>query len=146
MELSAESGCYYIIAMALCTLVTATTGKNLHVFQEKAKKDPSFLPLSRADKVAIHEVVFAISQLNMEQLIRVLDDVSDPSSSNYGKHWSKAQVAEFTANKKSYNAVMEYLHSKGDATWRFSPVAATCVFRANNNGDKMPRNHDDVGG
>ena len=31
-----------------------------------------------------------------------------------GKHWSKAQVAEFTANKKGYDPVMEYLHCKGD--------------------------------
>ena len=58
--------------------------KGHHVFQEKAKKDPSLHPFSRADKVAIHEVIFAISQSNMEQLIQVLDDASDPSSSNYG--------------------------------------------------------------
>ena len=103
---------------ALLAFSSATSGggeqQHLHVFQEKAKKDPSVVTLSTANKLIVHEVIFAISQSNMEQLIQVLDDVSDPSSNNYGKHWSKSQVAEFTANKKGYNAVVAYLNSKQD--------------------------------
>eukprot|EP01036_Dinobryon_divergens_P040835 gene40835-54045_t len=72
-----------LVFFLLAAPVASSEKKEHHVFQEKAKKDPSLLSISRADKVAIHEVVFAISQSNMEQLIQVLDDVSDPSSSNY---------------------------------------------------------------
>ena len=101
----------FVLFILLLNAYSVVISKKLHVFQEKAKKDPSLISFSRADKVAVHEVIFAISQSNMKQLIQVLEDVSDPSSSNYGKHWSKSQVAEFTANKKSYNAVMGYLNS-----------------------------------
>ena len=48
----------------------------------------------------------------MDQLTHVLEDLSDSSSSKYGKHWSKSEVAEFTANKRSYSAVMDYLLAK----------------------------------
>ena len=101
-------------------LITKTTiavilgGTGGHVFQEKAIKDPFLVHFSRADTQAVHEVIFAISQPNMETLVHVLEDVSDPSSLNYGKHWSKSQVADLTANKEGYNALMNYLHSKPD--------------------------------
>ena len=90
----------------------ATTEHKRHVFQEKATKDPLLVSFSRADKLALHEVIFAISQSNMDKLVKVLEDVSDPSSFNYGKHWSKSEVAEFTANKEGYKTVTEYLQSR----------------------------------
>jgi hypothetical protein len=100
----------FFIVMA----VTSCAGgqKRHHIFQEKAKKNPSFVSQSRADKEVTHNVIFAISQSNMDQLTHVLEDLSDPSSSKYGKHWSKSEVAEFTTNKRSYSAVMEYLQAK----------------------------------
>eukprot|EP01036_Dinobryon_divergens_P030826 gene30826-40129_t len=50
----------------------------------------------------------------METLIHALEDVSDPSSLSYGKHWIKSQVVDLTANKEGYNALINYLHSKSD--------------------------------
>ena len=52
----------------------------------------------------------------MDKLTSVLDDVSNPSSKTYGEHWSKEKVAEFTANKKGYEATMQYIQSKEGIT------------------------------
>eukprot|EP01035_Chromulina_nebulosa_P040296 gene40296-54492_t len=101
-----------IILMVL--IITTTAGATSHVFQEKATRDPFIVSTSRANKLAVHEVIFAVSQLNMETLIHALEDVSDPSSLSYGKHWIKSQVVDLTANKEGYNALINYLHSKSD--------------------------------
>ena len=68
--------------------ITSYAGqKRHHIFQEKAKKNPSLVSQSRADKEVTHDVIFAISQSNIDQLTHVLEDLSDPSSSKYGKCW-----------------------------------------------------------
>ena len=93
-----------------------------HILREKV--NPNILSkhngrvsyLSRAHKQASHTVVFAIAQLNMDKLTAVLDEVSNPSSKNYGKHWPKEKVAEFTANEKGYEATMQYIQSREGIT------------------------------
>ena len=60
-----------------------------------------------------HEVVFVIQQRNMEELTSILHDISDPSSSNYGQHWSRDDVVDFTSNPEGRDAVVTYLNSNG---------------------------------
>ena len=99
-----------------------------HVFKEGAKKQPSVVSLSRAEYAAIHEVIFAISQSNVEELIKVLEDVSDPSSGNYGKHWSKSQVTELTANKQGYDTVKNYLNSNANIAIKKETLNGEYIF------------------
>ena len=61
----------------------------------------------------VHEVIFMVHQKNMEDLKRILDDVSDPLSRNYGKHMTREQVVEMTANPEGRDATVAYLHSMG---------------------------------
>lgn len=56
-----------------------------------------------------HEVIFSIKQKNVDRLEDILYDVSDPSSENYGNHWTREEVWEFTANPAGVNHVKRYL-------------------------------------
>ncbi len=67
----------------------------------------------KVDKSRMHTVTFAIKQRNVNKLHDILMDVSNPSSNNYGKHWSKARVGRYTSNMGSTNAVKQVLESLG---------------------------------
>ena len=68
---------------------------------------------SRAQQDYVHEVTFIIRQNNMDELTRVLHDVSNPSSPNYGQHWTRDAVIALTVNPEGQGAVTSYLLSKG---------------------------------
>lgn len=61
-------GLHFVKSQQVPSLVGGTREDNLHrthVFQEKARKNPSTKSLSRANNVAIHEVIFAITLSNV---------------------------------------------------------------------------------
>ena len=68
---------------------------------------------SHAQHNYVHEVMFVIRQNNMDELTRVLHDVSDPSSPNYGQHWTRDEIIALTVNPEGQGAVTSYLLSKG---------------------------------
>ena len=68
---------------------------------------------SRANHDHVHEVTFVIRQKNMDELTNILHDLSDPLSPNYGQHWSREAVTDFTGNPESCNATVTYLNSIG---------------------------------
>ena len=87
-----------------------------HVFKESIPMLSSRSDLQKRSRVHhdyIHEVVFFIRPKNMDELTRVLHDVSDPTSLNYGQHWTKEEVSDFTSNPEARDAVVSYLHSNG---------------------------------
>mmetsp|Transcript_11507 Transcript_11507/g.11150 ORF Transcript_11507/g.11150 Transcript_11507/m.11150 type:complete len:249 (+) Transcript_11507:63-809(+) len=86
-----------------------------HIFKEKIAgvRRPDLARKSRVTPETSHEVIFVIKQRNIEDLIAILHDVSDPSSVSYGKHKTKQEVAELTANLESREAVIAYLKSVG---------------------------------
>ena len=94
------------------------TSHSTHVLREKTNLGNAFhggkyVPhVSRIDKRISHTVIFAIEQSNMDELTKVLHDVSDPTSLNYGKFWSKQKVGDFTFNKRSHEATLKYLRSR----------------------------------
>ena len=94
--------------------VEAVTKRSSHVFKEHAllamRKDVN--KMNRMHPASMHTVVFAVAQQNIDKLERILLDVSDPNSENYGKHWSRAEVGAFTSNPKASNVVLEYLSTK----------------------------------
>jgi hypothetical protein len=72
-----------------------------HIFKESIPHLSSRADLLKGDRVHhahTHEVVFMIRQRNMDELTRKLEDVSDPSSPNYGQHMTMNEVVEMTAN------------------------------------------------
>jgi len=57
-----------------------------------------------------HELIFAIQQKNLDQIEKILNDVSDPNSPNYGKHLTKEEVDALTVNKEGKKLVLEFLN------------------------------------
>lgn len=68
---------------------------------------------SRIHNSMEHQVVFVIKQSNMEELTRILHDVSDPMSRNYGQHLSKFEIDEMTSNVESRSILESYLAKSG---------------------------------
>ena len=60
-----------------------------------------------------HELVFAVQQRNIDELERALHDVSDPTSPNYGQHWSGEEVGAMTSNPLARDTTVSYLHANG---------------------------------
>ena len=87
-----------------------------HVFRESIPRLLSRTDLFKGERVQhdhVHKVIFAIKQRNIDELTRVLNDVSNPLSPNYGQHWTKQEVADLTSNPESRDAVVSYLHLHG---------------------------------
>ena len=68
---------------------------------------------SPVEDAHMHEVIFAVQQKNMDQILSALHDVSDTDSPNYGHHWSNEQIAALTFNPEGRDAIISYLHSNG---------------------------------
>ena len=95
-------------------LLAALRVSTRHVFKEHAllTERNDVLKLHRSPPHISHTVVFAVKQLRMVELENALLDISNPISENYGKHWTRAQVGEFTSNPAAVSAILEHLNSK----------------------------------
>jgi tripeptidyl-peptidase-1 len=91
-------------------------GKIGFQFQEAARfhhqEEIVQLPTS-VDKGSKHTIVFAVQQRNLDSLPDILHDVSMPSSANYGKHWTREQIANLTSNPVGAAHVMTFLEEYG---------------------------------
>lgn len=90
--------------------------KSAHIFKESSPRLDSRSDLVRRKRIGgdyVHKVIFLIRQRNIDELIRILHDVSDPLSSNYGQHLTSDEVADLTSNPESRDTVVSYLHSNG---------------------------------
>ena len=87
-----------------------------HVFRESIPQLLSRTDLTRRARVRhdyVHKVIFVIRQNNMDELTRILHDVSDPLSANYGQHLTREEVAKLTSNPESRDSVVSYLLANG---------------------------------
>ena len=69
----------------------------------------------------VHDVMFVVKQKNMHKLTRMLHDVSDPDSPNYGQHMSGEQVHALTSNPEARDAIVNYLNINGASVIDESP-------------------------
>jgi subtilase family serine protease len=87
-----------------------------HVFKERIARLDNRGDISKQSVISpdyTHEVIFVIKQKNIVELTRILHDVSNPSSPNYGHHLTKKEVSAMTSNPTSRDAVIAYLESSG---------------------------------
>ena len=87
--------------------------KHTHVPKENTRglsSRPDLFKMNSQCQSNIHELVFVVKQKNVNLLSGILHDLSDPSSSLYGQHWSREKVADFTSNPEASNAVKSYLN------------------------------------
>jgi tripeptidyl-peptidase I len=87
-----------------------------HIFKEREaglSSHHEITLLGRASSAELHEVIFVIHQKNMEELKRILNQVSDPTHLNYGNHMRSQDVADLTKNHNSQERVIDYLEVIG---------------------------------
>ena len=87
-----------------------------HVFMESMPQFDTRTDIYKGGRVEdsyVHEVTFVIRQRNLEELTRLLHDVSNPSSQHYGQHLTRQEVLDLTSNPTSRDAVVKFLNSNG---------------------------------
>ena len=103
---SVEDNANILFGTPCRTHVLKESNTHLSIRRDIAKQN-------RAQHDHHHEVIFVIQQRNMKELTSMLHDISEPYSSNYGQHWSREDVVDFTSNPEGRDAVVTYLNSNG---------------------------------
>ena len=104
-----------------------------HVRHESRRAVPHGWALQRrADPDTFVPLKFRLTQSNLENLDAYLLDVSDPTSHNYGKHWTAEQVAEtFRPSQDSVDTVHSWLVHGGGVDLRKITVASDGSIHVN---------------
>ena len=93
-----------------------SVGSKTHSYREAATGlilNKRIIKEERAPQSQTHDVTFVITQRNMDELTRILHDISDPESVNYGHHMSSMEIADLTRNPGSSSNVANYLKESG---------------------------------
>lgn len=87
-----------------------------HVFKEEMAQLSSRNDLVNNGRLAehhVHEVIFAMQLRNTKEVTRILHDVSNPASKNYGHHLTREELYELTYSPEACAALTEYLNTNG---------------------------------
>ena len=87
-----------------------------HVYREKIvalDHQKTVVKKNRASPTLSHDVIFVVRQKNIGLLERILLDVSDPLSRNYGKHMSWEEIGNLTAVPDSAEKIKTFLRAAG---------------------------------
>ncbi|EHK44450.1 uncharacterized protein TrAtP1_008994 [Trichoderma atroviride] len=104
---------YGILTAAAAYAVQTTNGYATHERRDIDKRD-SWVKRDRISARDVLPMRIGLTQRNLERGAELLRDVSDPSSANYGKHWTRQQVAEmFEPSKETLDTVKRWLDSTG---------------------------------
>ncbi|KAF2232132.1 subtilisin-like protein [Viridothelium virens] len=107
------------ILVAVATLFSAAAvaaPSNIkHLLHEKRDGNPHHWgKRSRAPSTGILPIRIGLRQRNLENAEEYIKDVSDPSSANFGKHWSAEKVANtFAPARETRDGVTDWLISSG---------------------------------
>ena len=89
---------------------------SLHAFRENAaglSSHSNFLKGDRVSPTELHDVVFVVKEKNLDELKRILYDISDPVSTNYGNHMSFEEIQDLVSNPVAHQEVVAYLTEAG---------------------------------
>jgi len=98
-----------LLLILILILVKTTMSSNM-IVKELVGPTNGFMQQSQSILTLEHEVIFAIQQKNLDQIEKILNDVSTPNSPNYGKHLTKEEVDNLTVNKEGKKLVLEFLN------------------------------------
>eukprot|EP01031_Cornospumella_fuschlensis_P010120 gene10120-12405_t len=74
-----------------------------------------------ADQTQMHEVVFAVKQRNLDQIEKILFEVSDPANPKYGQYLSREEVGRLTENRDSTVKIQQFLLKNGATVVHTTP-------------------------
>ncbi|KAH6662834.1 peptidase S8/S53 domain-containing protein [Halenospora varia] len=123
--LSAAAVCF-----AICFAAPATNNHNFVLHEKRDGPAHQWTKRARAHPDEILPVRIGLIQSNLHQAEEYILDVSDPSSPNFGKHWSAEEVANtFAPTKKTHDSVTDWLVKSGiDATRHTSSTGKILLF------------------
>jgi tripeptidyl-peptidase I len=103
-----------------------------HVVHEKRDRLPAkWAKRAKMDARAVLPVRVGLKQRNLERAHEYLDEVSNPASSKYGKHWSVEEITKtFAPSDESSKAVLQWLSEHGFVNIRTSGALHTLEFEA----------------
>jgi tripeptidyl-peptidase I len=93
--------------------------KHTHIFKESIPLLSSRTDLTKQTAIRsdhVHEVVFVVQQKRMDHITRLLHEVSDPASPNYGQHLSGEQISAITSNHEARDTIADFLNANGVLT------------------------------
>ena len=97
-------------------VIARDDGKHTHIFKESIPLFSSRTDLIKQIPIRsdhVHEVVFVVHQKSMDHITRLLHDVSDPASPNYGQHMSSEQISAITLNHEARDTIADFLNANG---------------------------------
>lgn len=103
--------------------------RGLHALRETADALSSHADFLKGDRVRskeFHDIVFVVRQKNINELKRILLDVSDPISANYGNHMTFQEIDDLVSNPIAHREVVEYLTAAG-ATVMHEQSQGECI-------------------
>ncbi|KAF2232319.1 subtilisin-like protein [Viridothelium virens] len=106
---------YSVLVTAALAVNAAATPFNTHVVHER-RHGPAhgWTKRSRLQENAILPMRVGLKQSNLDRGYEYINDVSHPTSPNFGKHWSAKQIAEaFAPSEETVKAVKTWLAEAG---------------------------------
>ncbi|KAF8856879.1 putative protease S8 tripeptidyl peptidase I [Acephala macrosclerotiorum] len=99
------------ILSALAALINAAPAPMKHVLhEERAIASRDWVKSARMEKDAIVPMKIGLTQTNLEKGYAYLMEVSDPTSENYGKHWTPQEVHDaFAPEEETIAKIKEWL-------------------------------------
>jgi tripeptidyl-peptidase-1 len=97
------------LILAGCSVWAKRIHANLNMRGDLAKG-------ARSDPTKVHQVIFEVKPRNMESLRMTLNEISDMKSPNYGKHLTRDQVSELTANSEGNRVLTHALSAHPEAS------------------------------
>ena len=122
------------LSLTVAVLLLSFNRANLYPDTAKFLQYPELYEvLSKANPFMKHELVFAVQQLNIDVLQKILLSVSDISDPLYGQYLTRDEVALLTSNPVSTKYVTNYLHERGISNLRTTRhgefiVASASIF------------------
>ncbi|PSK33926.1 Protease KEX1 [Elsinoe australis] len=105
------------VITAILALTCAAAPHPRSAWVQHEKRDTTSHQWQRRDRAVPAHVIpidIALRERNIENTARYVEDVSDPKSPNFGKHWSSEKIANvFSAHDDSKEAVLQWLEESG---------------------------------
>ena len=123
---------FWLPTFAAFIVATSAFPTYNHVVHEKRDRLPAkWAKRAKMDARTVLPVRVGLKQRNLERAHEYLDEVSNPASSKYGKHWSVEQITKtFAPGDESSKAVLQWLSEHGFANIRTSGALHTLEFEA----------------
>lgn len=103
------------ILLLSCSYLFLVRGSNPNVVMETSNSAilKSWNNLGRADPSTLLDLIFYVKEKNMDVLTKLVEDISNPGSPNYGKHLTKADLEKLTSNTQGVDRLSSFLRSIG---------------------------------